>query len=449
MLSFHLEWEDAPGVRDRVLATTWARLEIRLGRDDPQRIWPTCLLSASSKSLRTGVYGSVFPLAEWAVENWWNLFHETCRVPEFSSGRRLLSVDSSQQEWLQRHNLLTAREGGALPDLTVYRDGCHIVAHWVPDPDFPEEIRPVRFVASGEIRLGLTEAEPAFRNLIESVIERLSEMDDEDSRRLRRNWKAVCDSQANERELCQWAGNLGLDPYDPHQLTDELVDLLTAGVPRLDAPLAGDLLEASRGNRIDRDLEWVEQARQHVESVATPSSSAANGEPGLQTAHETGYSVARQFRSRFDLPSDPARNLVALLRQNLGWPQEYEVELANDVQSPLIGLTGRSSAGFPKIVGPRLTGHAQSFRLARALYFLSEPETSIAARIVTKSFGWDQRASRAFAAELLAPADALREEVSGTASFEDIARLAEKFHVDTTLIGHQVRNHRIAWMSEI
>ena len=61
-MKLDIEWLDAPGVRDRVLAATWARFSFRVGD-----VVLTEVVDNRSKSRRTGVFGSVFPLAKWIV----------------------------------------------------------------------------------------------------------------------------------------------------------------------------------------------------------------------------------------------------------------------------------------------------------------------------------------------------------------------------------------------
>ena len=57
MIRFRVEWQDAPGVKDTVLARTWCRLTIEAaGR------LVTEVLDNRSRSLRGGIYGSVFTL---------------------------------------------------------------------------------------------------------------------------------------------------------------------------------------------------------------------------------------------------------------------------------------------------------------------------------------------------------------------------------------------------
>ena len=211
MLDFDSEWLEAPGVRDSVLAATWARLEIRAGDGISGPRFPTTLVNQASNSVRRGVYGSAFPLVDWVVENWWFLLNESCRVPEFTGCRNL---PESHRASAQRHCFLVAREGGSLPDLALYRDGEHVAVKWVIDPEMPEGNRPVRFIDDGGIRLSYRDAEKALHEIIEAVLDRLGNVSDPDAKRLCANWKAVCESRRDEADLCSWAASLGIDPYD-------------------------------------------------------------------------------------------------------------------------------------------------------------------------------------------------------------------------------------------
>ena len=74
MIEFRVEWQDAPGVRDPVLARSWCRLTMDV---DGQVV--TRAIDHRSESLRDGIYGSALPLCSWMVENWWCLQHEAYR----------------------------------------------------------------------------------------------------------------------------------------------------------------------------------------------------------------------------------------------------------------------------------------------------------------------------------------------------------------------------------
>ena len=60
--------------------------------------------------------------------------------------------------------------------------------------------------------------------------------------------------------------------------------------------------------------------------------------------------------------------------------------------------------------------------------------------------GSPQRAARAFAAELLAPAAALERRVSGWVNDHDVEQLADEFLVSPQVICHQVENHGLGYV---
>ena len=106
MIEFRIEWQEAAGVRDRVLARTWCRLAIEA---DGQVV--TRAIDSRARSVRDGVYGLAFPLCCWIVENWWFLQHEAYRFRR-PCGSRDLARNNHDRAWVRRHSLLAAREGG-------------------------------------------------------------------------------------------------------------------------------------------------------------------------------------------------------------------------------------------------------------------------------------------------------------------------------------------------
>ena len=74
MIDFEIDWRDAPGVRDPVLARTWCALTIRI---DDQVV--TRLSDKRTNGWRDAVHGSVFPMCAWIVDNLWFLLYEPYR----------------------------------------------------------------------------------------------------------------------------------------------------------------------------------------------------------------------------------------------------------------------------------------------------------------------------------------------------------------------------------
>jgi hypothetical protein len=91
---------------------------------------------------------------------------------------------------------------------------------------------------------------------------------------------------------------------------------------------------------------------------------------------------------------------------------------------------------------------SQRFLIARSLYH-ALVTTGSSQRLVTDAFSWDQKASRAFAAELLAPRSALAERISPSgADSAAIESLSREFKASTIVIEHQLENAGISLASE-
>jgi hypothetical protein len=448
MLRFKIEWEDGPRVRDLLLRATWGRIEIRASGAGGEACMTDCV-GLRSQSLRQGVYGSLLPIAQWVVENWWSLLWEALRSDRFRGGRAL-AADAALRPWVQRHNLLTARSGFALPDLTVYRDGDFSVLRCVPDPPGLDAPYPVRFVADAELRLSLAESEAGFRALVEAVAERLREQAPEDhpeAHEFFANWEAVRESARSEPRLCEAAAAMGLDPYNPGELTDEVVELLEGPFAELGPALRHDLAESATGPTLPADLGWVQTAMGAFGGLATCGPTVENPPgAGAEPAHEAGYERARWFRDRFGLPP-VVDDLETFVRERCVWdPEPATVLLGDGIANRISALVGRDHAGRNRLAIPSHVGvpATKRFLLGRALFFAPEAGPQRSARLLTRASSWPQRASRAFAAELLAPSAELRRRVERQVTYEQVGDLARQFRVSEMVIGHQLENHGIA-----
>ncbi len=440
-MRFEVEWLDAPGVRDCVLAATWARLHIEVGGADV-----TELVHLASDTRRAAVYGPIFPLAEWLTENWWSILHEPSPTSPLMPGR---GAPSWKLEWVQRHNLLAAREGTALPDAAFVRDGDEIVVCWFPDPKERGQSR-VRFMGEGRVRVDAHEFETQAAALVEATLQRVGAVvgDNEDLQRAAAAWTAIQTADDEEQELCRSLALLGVDPYDPYdpfdsdEATDTLVDLiknLTGTLPRL---LRNDLLEGSRPNTLQPAVSWLEESRANLANGSAHHQYATLTSAWEPSAHETGYRLAREARAHLLglNPQEAINDLEGLMIECLGW-DTTPVRKADQIKW-LDGLIGLSRDDEKPVVidpGSRI-GWARRFLLARSAFFTLTGSVD-QGRLLTRAVTRPQRAARAFAAELLAPASAIAERVGGLVSQDEVAELSEELGVNPLLIQHQLENH--------
>ena len=213
MIDFDIEWQEAPGVRDIVLARTWCRLTIRVNGQCITRV-----MDRRTKGWRNAVFGSAFPLCCWMVDNLWFLLYEPYRwtIP-YSS--RDLARGVEARAWVQRHSLLAAREGGALPDLSLYGDGDAVVARWLRDGG--DTSHPfLRFVNEGRARLQPDAVRGSIGRYVACVLGRVADMNHPDLNDLRDDWNELGQLTQEEGDLCAAAARLGLNAHYQDDLPD-------------------------------------------------------------------------------------------------------------------------------------------------------------------------------------------------------------------------------------
>lgn len=425
MLELRVEWQEAPGVTTPHLAATWARLEVRCSGRPVTQFW-----SLRSNSVRPAVYSSVFPLAKWIVRHWWHLLYEGLRAPSLATGVGGMR-GHGHRSWLDRHDLFLGREGMAYPDLSIYRQGDEIALRWVPEPE--QSSSAGRFMGHGFELLPRQAVVDSFTQLIETVLERLDGVDGDDVDELAEEWAAIRGADEDESVLCSRLAALGMDPYDPDAdpaFEGAVADLaLPAGMLRdlLDASSPQQLLSnASAAERLARDLPGV----------------SANGRTLLKAPvdprpYVTGYARAQRLRQELREPPAGVPELEPLLGE-LGADEPRWVELDDSslIVDGVIQLSGQ-----PAVAATARSEQAKRFLIARALhhwYFV--PGDLSNRRLLSRSNDWEQAASRAFAAELLAPAAALETRLRD-ATWDSEDELADEFQVSRMVIAHQIENH--------
>ena len=287
-------------------------------------------------------------------------------------------------------------EGGSLPDLTFYSDDNELLP-----AGFPTRNRRNKAARSGlfperEKRASIARTLNSHSiNLSKWFLRRLDQEEDEDSRRLKSNWQAVCESRASEANLCAWAATLGLDPYDPAQLGDQLIDLLEEDVKRLPISLRTDLLDASACTSLQSDLNWLKTASERLNPLLEqqiPDAPPNQVDRPTTIPYLLGYQKARDFRRSFDIAIDPIPNLAELLHQKCSWPDDPKIIIGKSQNPGLTALVGKDSRGDPRIVEEQGRPESLQYRLARVLYFVPEDKASFAPRLITRAHTRDQRA---------------------------------------------------------
>jgi hypothetical protein len=421
-LKFSMEWEDPGAARGEELRATWCRLSIHIGKIPVTRV-----LDERAQTVREAVYCSAYPLAEWFAFNWWPLLNESERP-------------SSAAE---RHNVRFAREGFALPDLELFSEDSFVRATWKPSRPASA---PVRFLDEGFALLDRKAVASEIQNFVGKVVARL-ESQNISRKILNEEWKAICETPKPEEEFCETAGALGLDPYD---LEDKLAGEIFSVAKNLPGEMKREFFLAADSAQLSQQARWVAKCLRQLEGDETKTKWA--GKKGLYRAQsqaltpwQNGYDLARIFRKEFGFgnPAKPLSldKLSGLKNGNLPVNRLGE-EQQFDAVARLSALVG------PQVATSKKQESSQGYLLARALceYLCSDGDESA---LLTRISSDRQKRNRAFAAELLAPADGLRQLLSGSRIARDeVAEVAAHLGVSEWLVEHQVQNHQLASVEE-
>jgi hypothetical protein len=426
-----IEWLEAPGVTTPELAATWARYEIWVG--------DRCItqVEAADGTFRRSVYGSLYPLAQWIASNWWLL---TAHVrPSAVEARYWTWQNVREYPWLSDHNFRGAGDGMSWPDLTVVAEGAVTCIVWAQDRY--RNFSPVRFASEGHTIVRADEVHVSLAGIVNRVLERLAESKLPKTQ-LAEEWEAIGTADDEERDFSQTVARLGLDPYSVSEQTAEEVVRIAADLP---AEVAGDFFDSADVTGLAGAAEWTRRAmsvsaRASAKAIKTlhPLRNALLSPDSMAIAATDerpwviGYAMARQVRRELGLAHTSQFDTSPWVR--LG-----------DVSAPSNGLHGVLTVTGERcglvLDGRRLGVTASRFGQARALgRALAHPEYQ--RFVLSAARGQDEQVARAFAAELLAPADGIRASLDVLGKHDDAAleAIAALFKVSPLLVRHQYDN---------
>jgi hypothetical protein len=418
-LNLAIEWEDPCAAKGEELRATWCRLAITVGQTPVTRIE-----DERAQTVRDAVYCSAYPLAEWFAFNWWSLLNETERA-------------SSAPE---KHNVRFAREGFALPDLELFSEDSFVRAVWKP---YRPMAAPVRFLDEGFALLDSKAVVREIAAFVDKVVARLQ------SKGLSKGclideWKAIRETPQEEKEFCETTGALGLDPYD---LEDKKAEEIISIAKSLPAELKREFFLAADSTVLSQQSKWVAKCLRELEDYETKTKLA--GKKGFysrqisaSTHWQTGYDLARKFRTDFGLGEKV--NKAVDVRKLCGIKKGHLPVIRIGEEHQLDAVAKLSNEAGPQIATSKERESSKTYLLARSIcdYLCANSEESA---LLTRVSSDRQKRNRAFAAELLAPAEGIRQLLSGPRTTRDeIAEIAGHFNVSEWLIEHQVQNHRLA-----
>lgn len=426
-LEIRTEWESAPGVRTPELAATWARLSIW--------VRGTCVTSVEDRngSFRRAIYASAYPLAEWIAYNWWFLTAEV--RPSSVSEVSWSWANVKDQDWLNRHNLRATRSGFPWPDLTLVPEGAATRAVWKAVPGLASQ--PVAFLKDGSAFISTDSLTDSLAGFVESVVERLRDQNVVDTP-LHKEWQGIRDADSEEVEFARAAARLGIDPYAMEgQSQDDLIAVAEAMPP----PLRDEFLDSVDPGRLSVALRWVGAARRRASAVRRPRSRdfTARDLPlsvrGGARPWEVGYEAARAVRGELGLDSTKRMDVAEYVARAVAVADSAGLE----------GFVAAERGSDVALVLPRgMPPTAVRFAQARALG-LSLFERSRSEFLLDPARTESTKRSRAFAAELLAPAEGIREMLGRLPGETDAAfdAIAQQYAISPLVVRWQHDNQLI------
>ncbi len=413
---FRFDWVDAGPSPDALARDTMAALTIEAGNATV-----TSVIDRRNGLYRSHVVTPLFSVAEWLVGNWWHIWYEV----EDAGAQRI--------DFESRHNLAFAGDGFVLPSLTMVPMSGRMQLRWM-------KRRPrhagIEFVDSGEQDVEGQALETELRRLVDAVLERLRNVPGHErfTNMLDEAWAAVNGLDAEEREFSRAAALLGVDPFD---VQDSLADAIAAFWEGTDPAIRADALAGAdaSGDSLQRVGEWLAGARDAL-AIAGNGHDWADIRAGLPRLANAapwtrGYDLARTVRRR--LGADDGRFDFGVN----GVPAAAH----RDMQPPSRRIHGLVAAEAPACVTVPRGESGTRFLRARALGdYLGRPQPALG---LLSSLATDrQQQSRAFAAELLAPAASLRARLPGElVEVERVDDLCGEFGVSSEVIRRQIENH--------
>ena len=378
-----------------------------------------------SNGMRDHIVVPLFSVAEWVVGNWCHLRHELAGMARQKPG------------FEQRHNLAFVGDGFLFPQLTIVPSSDAMEQlHWTPWQ--PRHAR-IEFVEEGRARVARQELQEQLGGVVEAVLKRLGSVDhgqDGVVSDLQDAWDTIKALDPEEDEFCRGAALLGVDPFAVGQDVEKaIISFWQSAETTIREEMLASLDEAT----LPGASRWLDETRAWLEGEDTSTgnewSAIRDGLPPVRTMTapwQQGYALARSLRralhhgdGRFDFAAP-------------GQPALHHRETA----MPSSRVEGLVAAGRPDCAITSQKGETtKRFVLARALGdYMGRSEAGLG--ILTSMDTRRQARSRAFAAELLAPAESLRPRLADWGAEEDVIHdLGQEFAVSPWVIHHQISNH--------
>jgi hypothetical protein len=415
--SISVDWINGDRVRSAELAATWAAINVSINGADV-----TVVRDTQTGSHRASIFASAYPLGEWIAFNWWRL-----TTPGGGGIRRGGAINRVL-------SLRDAGDGFHWPNLRVQPNEDSVDLRATAEDSAEERIN---YVIEGNWTVDLNQFESSLRAFVESVTERL-EQEGIRGTPLQLEWQAIHDLDTEEVDFCRAAAALGEDPFDPDLVIAN--ELLSASEQVQSADLLVEMLAASPQSAVLEGAAWLAESEHLLASMKGATASIADLKEQIPERHKSinkrylespwvvGFQHARDLRNLMGLGLNPVQeSLVSVAYATRTAPQSIDGLVGLDAPSPLLVIPHERSKSSERFL--------QARSLHRALFTASS-----GAHVVTNGRSLRDQVERAFAAEFLAPANAIAIALKSDTGERAVARAAKEFGVAEIVIEHQIEN---------
>lgn len=366
-------------------------------------------------------------LVEWLAQNWWAFLYEP----------RKLDRSEADHEFRSRHWLGFPRHGIALPDVMFVPSGetIEVVAR-----QSYLRFAQLSFTEACTSTVRASDVKAELQKFISAVLDHMTQ-EGSGTSDAHEAWRKVTNTSAEEEEYCRLIGSMGLSPYVEHPDIDKALEGVSGTISH---SALVDLCEAATLGNFKRAAEFTGRIAEALGKSGSFDVSAltrlTKPKDNAVRAYEWGYNAAAQVRSALGISHDSPEGRKEFFKK-LGFDPSQAAELGNPVSTifPIQGAVGRAKSELKLALS---SGTDEEFSAARGsfLAWVSEDESS---RLVTTSKTRQQQASRAFGAELLAPASYLEKRLGKEKDVSTfmLDKVSTEIGVASTIVRLQAQNH--------
>jgi hypothetical protein len=351
--------------------------------------------------------------------------------------------EGDDSPFLSRHSFLAAQHGYALPKILMVALGKSIEIAASPRG---VPLADVQFKQRAHVSCARGIVEEQLTNFVQSVVDRLNERRVNESW-LQDTWAMILETGPEEQQFCQFAGALGLSPYD---IDDTIAGMLERLQPELGDGFLMDLCLAATAEKFPGMALIAQQAHEIVgnapASTLLPIASIEPPKENLSLpAYRRGVQAAHLLRKRLGISDTDMRGATKIF-------ERFEIDttlrapLSSNSVSDQTAVTGAvlRNENLMKVGLLQEKETKRRFAGARAIFSAWSSEGLSETRLLTSAVTRDQQANRAFAAELTAPQALVKSWAkSGRLSASALFDLAAELQISADVVAKRASDMQI------